>query len=228
MDQSQMIESLVSDYKQVDRDIDALTYVVLTLLVLIIGRAALLIYESQFSALWQLLTYVVPLVSVLVVVRVANRLLLNGNIIREEDRRQEIVRTTHNLIAIANDLKARVGFVKTILAEGRIPLIALVQVAKTIEERYETLLHRDAYKYLPGACVDIITRMSGDIFGIGVLAEGLRLTTTEKPESALTPITANEDGSLPPRLDELMSEIQQLIDLLFEVRGSIEAKKALR
>lgn len=220
-----MIESLVGDYKRSDRDIAALTYVVIAFLVLIIGRVALLVYECKFSALWQLLPYAVPLLSVLVVVRVANRLLLNGSIIREDDRRQEIVRTTHHLIAISKDLKARVGYVKAMLTEGGRPSIALVQIAKSIEERYETLLQRDAYKYLPGSCVDIITRMSGDVFGIVVLAEGVRLATSEKPVSGLTPISLNGGGSLPPRFDELMNDIQQLIDQLFEVRDSIEAKK---
>lgn len=223
-----MIESFVKDYKRNDRDIKALTYVVIAFLVLIIGRAALLVYECQFSALWQLLPYAVPLLSVLVVVRVANRLLLNGSIIREDDRRQEIVRTTHHLIAIAKDLKARVGYVKEMLTEGRQSSIALVQIAKSIEERYETLLQRDAYKYLPGSSVDIITRMSGDIFGIVVLAEGVRLTTSESPGSTLTQIPANGDGSLPQRFDKLMGEIQQIIDQLFEVRESIEAQKAAR
>ena len=200
-----MIESLVNNYERSNRDINALTYVVLAFLVLIIGRAAILIYECQFSDLWQLLPYALPLLSMLVVVRVANRLLSNGSIMRLDDRRQEIVRTTHHLLAVAKDLEARVGYVKAVLAEGGRPPIALVQIAKTIEERYETLLHRDAYKYLPGSCVDIITRMSGAIFGIGVLAEGVRLATSEKPGSALTPMSANAGGSLRPRLDELMS-----------------------
>lgn len=223
-----MIELFVDDYRRSDRHIDALTYVVLAFLALIIVRAALLIYECQFSALWQLLPYAVPLLSVLVVVQVANRLLLNGRIIREDDRRQDIVRTIHHLIAIAKDLRARVGYVKAMLAEGGRPPIVLVQIAKTIEDRYETLLHRDTYKYLPGPCVDIITRMSGDIFGIGTLAEGVRLAVSEKPGSALTPISGNEGDSLPQTLDELMGEIQLLIDMLFEVRGSIDARKPLR
>ena len=167
-----MIESHLSNFKRSDRDLNALTYVVIAFLVLIVGRAAHLIFKCQYQELWQLLPQAIPLLSVLVVVRMANRLLSNGNIIRDDDRRHEIVRTTHHLIAIAKDLKARVGYVKAMLTEGSRPSFALVQVAKSIEERYETLLERDAYKYLPGACVDIITRMSGDIFGIALLAEG--------------------------------------------------------
>lgn len=220
-----MIEAFVNEYRRSNRDIDALTYVVIAFLLLIIGRTAQLIYECQYQALWQLLPQAVPLLSVLVVVRVANRLLSNGIILREDDRRQEIVRTTHHLIAIAKDLKARVGYVKSTLTKGGRPSFALVQIAKSIEERYETLLERDAYKYLPGSCVDLITRMSGDIFGIMLLAEGVRQATSDKPTFSLAPMPAGSDRQPPPRFDELMEEIQLLIDQLFEVRYSIEAAK---
>lgn len=222
-----MIDSFVSEYRRSDRDIAALTYVVITFLVLVVGRAAQLIYECQYQALWQLLPQAVPLLSVLVVVRVANRILSNANILREDDRRQEIVRTTHHLIVIAQDLGARVGYVKAMLTDGGRPSFALVQIAKSIEERYETLLERDAYKYLPGVCVDIITRMSGDIFGIVVLAEGVRQATSDKPAVALVPVPVNSDHPQPPRLDDLMKEIQELVDQLFKVRRSIEIAKGV-
>ena len=176
-----MIESIVNEYRRSDRDINALTYVVIVFLGAFAGRAAILIYECRYQDLWSLLPQVVPLLSVLVVIRVANRLISNGKIIREDDRRQEIVRTTHHLIAITNDLRARVGFAKAMFTEGARTPIAIVQIANSIEDRYETLLQRDGYKYLPASCVDIITRISGDIFGIGVLAEGVKQATADKP-----------------------------------------------
>lgn len=118
-----MIETIVNEYKQSDRDIRALAYVLIALLAAFAGRAAILIYECQYQDLWPILPQVVPLLSVLVIVRVANRLISNGNIIREDDRRQEIVRTTHHLIAIAQDLWARVGYIKVMLTEGGRPTI---------------------------------------------------------------------------------------------------------
>jgi hypothetical protein len=220
-----MIESIVNEYRRSDRDIDALTYVVIAFLVAFAVRAAILIYECRYQDIWPLLPQVVPLLAVLVVVRVANRLISNGNIIREDDRRQEIVRTTHHLIAITQDLRARVGYAKAMLTEGGRPPIAIVQIAKSIEDRYETLLQRDGYKYLPGSCVDIITRISGDIFGIGVLAEGVKQATADKPALALMPMHTNGDHSPPPRLDDLMKDLQELLDCLFELRQSIEVEK---
>lgn len=196
-----MVESLVSAYRRSDRDIDVLTYVVVTFLVLIVGRATQFIYENRYQELWVLLPQAVPLLSVLVVVRVANRLLTNGNIIREDDRRQELVRTTHHLIVITKDLKARVGYVKAMLTEGGRPSLALAKIAKSIEERYETLLQRDVYKYLPGPCVDIITRISGDIFGIVTLAEGIIQTISDKHALAFLPMPINNEQPPPPRFD---------------------------
>lgn len=220
-----MIETFVHDYKRSDRDIAALTYVLILLLTLILGRVCQLIYQHQYHALWDLLTQAVPLLSVLVVVRVANRLISSGNIIREDDRRQDIVRTTHHLIAIAKDLKAKVEFVKSVLTEGGRPPIAIVQVAKSIEDRYETLLQRDGYKYLPGPCVDIITRISGDIFGIALMAEGMTQCIRDNPASALMPLSVDGNRPPPPHLEELLKELNSLIDHLFEVRLSIQAEK---
>lgn len=225
-----MIERIVGEYKRSDRDIDALTYVVIAFLLLIVVRAAHVVYRCQFQDyecryedLWLLLPQAVPLLSVLVVVRVANRLLSHGNILREEDRRLEIARTTHHLIAIAKDLKERVGYVKSMVTEGGRPALAVVEIAKSIERRYETLLERDAYKYLPGSSVDLITGMSGSIFGIVVLAGGFGQLSAARPGFGLAPMPARGDGSLPPEFDKLTNEIQLLIDQLYEIRYSIEA-----
>lgn len=220
-----MIKPLLTAYKRSERDINALTYVVVALLLAFVLHGAMLIYECRLQEFWSLLPQVVPLLSVLVVVRVANRLISNGHILREDDRRQELVRTTHHLIAITKDLHARVGYAKEMLSEGGRPTLALVQIAKSIEERYEELLQRDGFRFMPGTCVDIIVRISGDIFGIGVLAEGLKVTTSEKPAHALIPIPVNTNRPPPPRFDELLNDLQQLIDQLFVLRQSIDDTK---
>lgn len=222
-----MIETLLAAYKRSDRDIDALTYVVIAFLIAFAGRGAMLVYECRYQELWPLLPQSVPLLSVLVVVRVANRLISNGHILREDDRRQELVRTTHHLIAITKDLRARVGYAKEMLSEGGRPTLALVQIAKSIEERYEALLERDGFRFMPGACVDIIVRISGDIFGIGVLAESMRVATSEKPAHSLVPIPVNTNRPAPPRFDELMNDLQLLLDHLFELRQSIESAQKI-
>lgn len=223
-----MIESFVNVYKKNNRDIDVLTYVVIAFLIVFAVRAAMLIYECRYHDLWPLMPQAVPLLSVIVVVRVANRMIANGNIIRENDRRQEFVQTIHHLIAITTDLRVKVDYAKAVLTEGGRPPIALTQIAKSIEERYEALLQRDGYKFLPGPCVNIITRISGSIFGIGILAEAMNQATAEKPALALKPLPASSDAPLSPQFDELMKDLQELLDQLFELRSSIDVVKGKR
>jgi hypothetical protein len=220
-----MIKTLLANYNRSDRDINTLTYVLIAFLLAVAGRGAVFIYDCQYQELWPLLSQAIPLLSVLVVVRVANRLISNGHILKEDDRRQELMRTTHHLIAITKDLKARVGYAKHMLSKGGRPDFAFVQIAKSIEERYESLLQRDGFRFLPGPCVDIIVRISGNIFGIGLVAEGMKLSNSEQHVRVLDPILAN-GSSLPlHKLDELISDLQQLLDHLFELRLSIEDSK---
>jgi hypothetical protein len=217
-----MNHPLLKTFRRINRDIEVLTYILLVFLVIAAIRATILIYKDQYDQLWSLLSPTVPLLAALLIVRVANRLIVHNNIIREDDRRQEIVRTTHHLIAITKDLRARVGYCKVILSEGS-PALTLIEIAKTIEDRYETLLDRDAYKYLPGKCVDIITKISGSIFGISLLAAGMRHGTNTNPSAAFANISTNENEGLIATLEELLADLQELIDELFKMRESIDA-----
>lgn len=217
-----MIHKLLSEFRRADRDIDALTYVLVSLLLVLAGRVAFLVYGGQFDQLWSLLAPTIPVIAALLVVRVANRLIISGNIVREDERRKDIVRITHHLIAITKDLKGRVEFVKKLLSEGSGPVLALSQIAATIEDRYEALLDREAYELLPGKCVDLIVKMSGSIFGISLLAAGTQHGIAANPAFALQSLP-NKDSHLPAaELAKLMAEIQELIDELFRLRDSLE------
>lgn len=209
-----MIKLLIREYNRADRAIKALSYFLIAFLILIAIRSAILICEHQYSKLWDLLPQAVPLLSVLTVVQVANRLISNSYIIQENTRRQEIVQTTHHLIAISQDLEVRVAYVKTLLTEGSRPPISFIKIAKSLESRYETLLARDAYKYIPGTCIDTIARMSGSIFGITTLAENIQQTSSEK----CTPLPKLN----PSVFENLESDLEKLIQQLFELRNSIE------
>ncbi|MGM9514240.1 hypothetical protein ACS5PK_08310 [Roseateles sp. DB2] len=220
-----MIERQLASYKKADRDVTALGCVVALFLALLVGYAMWLGFERKYDELLKLMPQAIPLLSVLVVVRVANRALLNADIIRIDDRRQEIVRTTHHLIAIATDLKERVGYAKAMFIEGGRPIIAFVQISKSIEDRYEALLDRDAYKYLPGPCVDLISKMSADIFGISTLAGLVGLKISEKSELATSLMPANIAPEVSLRFDSLLAEIAEVIGHLFALRSSIEPAK---
>jgi hypothetical protein len=220
-----VIRQLVRRFERLDRCIEALAYVLLAFLLILAAQGGLFVYERQYSQLWSLLAPTITLLSALIVVLIAKRLIINGDINREDDRRQELVRTAHHLIAIAKDLRARVEYVKTTLSDGSRPALSLTQVAKTIEDRYETLLERDAYKFLPGKCVDIISNMSGAVFGIGLLAEGVKHVAASNPAFALKTLPNADDHVPIATLDKLMADLQELLDELFKLRTSMDSAR---
>lgn len=217
-----MIHRLVNKFQHLERDINALSYVFIFSTLVIVARTAQLVYECRCEQPLSLLTSSIPLLAALLVARVAKRVIVNGDIIRADERRLDLVRTTHHLLAISQDLQARVKYVKGMLIKGGRPAFALPQLAATIEDRYETLLERDAYKFLPGTCVDIITRMSGSIFGIRMFAEGMKQISEADPTYALKCLPNNDNPELIASLDELMADLKKLIDELFTLRASVD------
>ena len=221
-----MVHHLVQNFKRLDRDIEALSNVLIVFIIVLAARAALLVFQGQYDALWSLLGSIASIVAALLVARTATRLIANSNITREDERRQELVLVTHHLLAITQDLRSRVEYVRTMLSDGSRPAFALNQIAITIERRYETLLERNAYQFLPGKCVDIIIRISGSIFGIGALAEGVKHISAQNPLSMLDGVLVKDSGEQIARLDELVDDLQALIDGIYEIRSSIDIKEA--
>src|SRR5262245_10553750 len=60
-----------------------------------------------------------------------------------DNKVQDAVRCIHHAMAITNDLRGRVHYLRTTLAEGGRPLIALTANAESISRRYEALYDRD-------------------------------------------------------------------------------------
>ncbi|NHQ60585.1 hypothetical protein G9409_08290 [Chlorobium sp. BLA1] len=219
-----MIQKLLNEFRRADRDIDALTYVLMSLLVVLAGCVTFLVYKGQLDKLWSPLASSIPVIAALLVARVANRLIINDNIVREDKRRTDIVRTTHHLISITKDLKGRVEYVKKLLSEDSIPILPLSHIAPTIEGRYEALLDREAYNLLPGKCVDLIIKMSGSIFSISLLAAGAQQFIAVNPAFALQSLPNKASHLPPPNLTELIADIQKLIDELYLLRESLDAE----
>jgi hypothetical protein len=86
-----------------------------------------------------LISPIFTITSVLIVVSSASRLILFNNIIREDDRRADMVRTTHQLIAITKDLQQKIFFLKGLLSSTETSIFALNEVSKSIQSRYESL-----------------------------------------------------------------------------------------
>lgn len=217
-----MIRDMLKTYKKFDRDVDALSGVLLFLLLLVIGRGIMCVYRQDYDALGPLLTSVIPIVAASLVVRVANRQIVHGNLIREDERRQQVVRVTHHLMAIAIDMRQRVGYMHKTLNEAYATPFLLEQIAANIESRYEVMLEPEAYKYLPGACIDIIVNMSGSVFGLATLAKGVSLVAQKDSGLAVNGKIPKASPEILEQLASLKAELTRLIEGVHDVRKALE------
>lgn len=213
---------LLKTYKKLQRDIDALSSVLLVFLVGLLARAVYLIYQGDFQELWKLTGSITSLVAALLVVKTAEHLIANGEIAREDQRRLDLVRVTHHLLAITKDLQSKVAYLRHVLDGGGRSSFEFAQITESIERRYEALFDREAYKFLPGKCVDLIGKISGSIYGIAKLGAAVKQQTDDKPFVAVASVLT--DGVLQKGvvLDALLLEIQELMDGIAEVRASID------
>lgn len=217
-----MIKETVESYKKFDRDVDALSGLLLFLMLLVIGRVVACVFQKDFDALWPLLTSTIPIVAAMLVVRVANRQITHNNLIREDDRRQQVVRVTHHLMAIALDMRQRVGYMHKILDEGSATPLLFEQLATSIESLHEVLLEPEAYRYLPGSCVDIIVNMSGTIFGLTTVSRGVSLVTEKNGGLSVNGKVAKATPEVLAQLEQLKDGLTRLIDGVYDVRNAIE------
>lgn len=216
-----MVATLHKEFQRLNREVEALYYFLLGLTVLLLVRVGWLVYREDHDQLWSVLAQTTPLVAAILVARVANRLIVNSALVRADDERKDLVRVTHHLIAISRDLKAQVSYLTTMLRDGGRPILAIEQIADSIEKRYEALLEPDAYRFLPGPCVDLITAISGSIFGIRILAAGVVEATKPTPGAPLKALPAQGSSGAVTQLETLALDIQKLVDALFHLRGSV-------
>lgn len=219
-----MTDQLHRTLARLHREVSALYFVLLLMALVVVTRIGFLLYKAEVEEIWPLLPPLIALLAAVLVSRTANRVIVHADSVRMDDRKRAIVQTTHHLIAITQDLESRVNYARKIFEEGGRPAIALVKIAESIESRYETLLQRDAYTYLPGNLVDIIAKMSGTIYGLSTLAAGID-KTLGGAAAAAAKMPAGRDTPIVAQLDGTLKEISKLIDGLFELRYSVDGKK---
>lgn len=200
-----------------ERDLRVIQAIVLALLAVLLGYAACLIYKQDWQALLALLPPTTAACAAVLVAKTATRLLTYNMLIRADDRSQDIVRCIHHSMALVNDLRSRIQYMKAALVKGDRPLAALTQNADAIEKRYEALYDRELYRFLPGDVSDAIGAMSGSMFGLSALVasvasafynKGHQMLPPDKSDSRASIVQACE--SLENQLDELFSRFQAL------------------
>jgi hypothetical protein len=195
----------------VERDLAGIQAVILVLLLFFFGYAAWLLYVRDWSTLVSLLPAATAASAALLVAKTATRLLTYNMLMRADDRVQDIVRVTHHSMAVLNDLRNRVNYMKVVISEGNRPLVALTQNAEVIQRRYETLYDRELYRYLPGSVIDAIGALSGAVFGLSALVAAAASAFDDKGHLIIPP------GNTPARLSlvQAISHLESELDALF-------------
>lgn len=217
-----MIQSIIRNFESHDRKVDALTnlLVFLTLCVYLLLLWALSSWNFDAAAtLFGLMT--TSIAGVLLSIT-ASRHIIYQQIEKENIRRADIIKYTHNLIAVSKDLQGKVHYFGEFIKNGDRPVAAIETLAESISERYESLLKQDAYMYLSGKTVDVIVNLSGSIFGLCRVIDTLcfQLRSTGKSISEFFP--KQEADIQVAKISDLTEEIQSVTDQLFELRDSIE------
>ena len=216
-----MIHQHLKEFNRAEREIAALKYSLMALFLILVYRALSLITEERYSELWALLTPSITCFSVLIGCSIANRIIANNNIIDAREQRINLVRTTHYLIAVTKDLRQKVRHIKSII-DGKIPAIAFSEISKTIQKRYEVFYEPNIYEFLPEKCIDIVSSISGQIYGISVLSAGVESGLSENSLTHLKNNNPNEDHPTIKSLSELDKDLETLINEIYNLRLSVD------
>ena len=220
-----MINKLIKSYIDVDKDIKKLEIILCLCLLFLIYKGTTYLYNDKIESLWELIQPGITLISALIITSVSKRLILNNNICIESERINDVIMTTHYLIALTKDIIQKTNYLKEGLISQKITASTICEIIKSIEERYQNYYDKKIYRHLPTEFVDIIINQSGNIFGMRGLSQHLKNATKEKPNMLLSEIKMT---SPPPHenLEKLINDLEKIHDILFEVRESVDNKSS--
>lgn len=219
------IKHIVREYENLERDIKALTWVLLCVCIVIVYQ----FLEDFYNKQQYILTDLAPLIAVLVGLLIstsASRVLVHNNLTREIDRRQEMEMVIYHLIGITQDLEQKVNHVRGMFMDRKSSVFVVQEISLTIERRYEALFEQVFYKYLPGKAVDLIHNMSGHIFGLRTFATRLEKNNPDQADFRLESVISEDDRIAKVKTLEKMTEgISSLVDCIYEIRKTLDGSK---
>lgn len=201
-----------------DRDLRVIQAIVLTLLTILLAYAACLIYKRDWQALLALLPQATAACAAALVAKTANRLLTYNMLTRADDKSQENVRCIHHTMALVNDLRNRVAYIKLVWIEGNRPLGALKINADVIDRRHQALYDRELYRFLPGDVSDAIEGLSGSIFGLLVRLAGMTADFENKSHHVNPPDKLDDRAAFVHACEALEVDLDRLFSRLQELR----------
>lgn len=212
--------NLSEKYAYIDRDIRALTWIMIVFFGLVVCRMIYCVYIKDFNLFFESAKYLLPPLTGLVVINVANRLIVNNRILEVDEKAIETIQFIHHGIIVVMDLKNKVNYVKNGIEKNYDPL-SLIEIASRIELRYESLFDPRLYKYLHGKSIDIIGGISGYIFNIHVFSEKLKKQLNKSKNFTLDSTNKIDNSPSQESLADLLNELENLLDHLYELRKSI-------
>lgn len=214
------IDALLAEYTGLNRDVQALTILLVGMLFAAAIFMAWHIAKSDFESTWGAAQIVGVLVSALIISKTASRHICHAELVRKNESDVSVVQRTHQAMAVIADLRQRVLYVKDFLQKNDKPLIALSKNAKSIEAHYQFFYNRDLYELLSPYAVSIIESMSGSVFGLCALAEALEhnygLTASVSSAEA-----THNNRDMHEGIDSLLNQIEALDGEIRKVRESI-------
>ncbi len=215
-----MLQKIQSQLNGVDKSVSVLSYIVLGVVLTLIARVVILLADGEVDAVWPVAANLAPLLALLGAIKIADRVLVANHLFRLNDRRLEQVRVNHYLTVILRDLRDTLGYTKKQLVEGG-PMIVLESIADAVERRYESLFTKDVYDHLPGKAIDLISGMSGTIFGMRTLiAAGVAALPVK--DRALVNVPAMSDNAAPiVGLSKAIDDVKQILEMIYELRAKM-------
>lgn len=210
-------------FGKLEKQVGALEILAVVMFCLLAGYAIYLVYDKKTDDALKVATPLGALISALLVAKVASRFLAHNDIVREDNRRQDIVRVTHHLLVVISDLRDRVGYAIGMFRDGGRPLIALIENADVIEKRYEVFLDREAYRFLNGETAELIGRMSGHVFGLAILAKALAEIYRGKPNIIIPASEVQTSKKVIEGLELLLKDLDVLDAQIRQLRGTLES-----
>ncbi|WP_258241141.1 hypothetical protein [Pseudidiomarina homiensis] len=214
------IYELIEEYSGLNRDICALTLLLVVMIFTAAMFAAWYIFSSDVDGTWRSAQTVGVLVSALIISKTASRHICHTEILRKNESDVSVVQRTHQAMAVIADLRQRVVFVKGCFEGNDRPLMALSKNVKSIEAHYQFFYNRELYELLPPNALKIIESMSGSIFGLCTVVEVL--VQKHDLTASVPPVKEKHNGGdMQDAIDSLLSEINSLDDEIRRIRASV-------
>lgn len=221
---SSVLSKLLKEYIRAERIINFILVVIVGLAIAYIGLAAVILCNEGVRAGIAALQPLAFLTSASLLAFAANRQIIHANIFREDQRRRDTARMANHMLAVVRDLANRVHDARRRIHDKNAASVVLVESAKTISDRFESLYERENFLYLTPEATELIHSLSGSIFGlttlmthIGRLREKNAEVHYSSDHAAVGIVERHTEA-----VESVLARLEQMEEELFQLRKSVD------